>query len=95
MYSHQSSLEKPNMDSTYPLVPVANFLACVLVLASLSKSMFQTWNVGVCSFAFWIIITGFTMAVNAIVWADNVKNSAPVWCDIGEYSGVSFIGHRF
>lgn len=77
------------MDSTYPLVPVANFFACVLVLASMSKSMFQTWNVGVCSFAIWVVITGFTMAVDAIVWADNVENSAPVWCDIGEYSSLN------
>lgn len=73
-----------SMDPTYPLVPVANFLACILVLSSMSKSMFQSWNVGACSFAIWVVIMGFTVAVDAIIWADNVENIAPVWCDIGE-----------
>lgn len=72
------------MDPTYPLVPFSNFLACILVLASITKSMFQTSNVGVCSLAIWVMITGFTVAVNAIIWADNVENVAPPWCDIGE-----------
>lgn len=72
------------MDPTYPLVPVANFLACILVLSSMSKSMFQSWNIGACSFAIWVVIMGFTVAVDAIIWAENVENIAPVWCDIGE-----------
>lgn len=72
------------MDPTYPLVPISNFLACILVLASITKSMFQTCNVGVCSLVTWVMITGFTVAVNAIIWADNVENVAPLWCDIGE-----------
>lgn len=82
------------MDSTYPLVPLANLLACVLVLASMSKSMFQTWNVGVCSFAIWVLITGFTIAVDAIVWADDFENSAPVWCDIGECFKLNSSEHK-
>lgn len=73
------------MDPTYPLVPIANFLACILVLSSMSKSMIQSWNVGACSFAIWVIIMALTVAVNAIIWADNVNNVAPVWCDIGKW----------
>lgn len=82
------------MDPTYPLVPISNFLACILVLASISKSMFRTWNVGVCSLAIWVMIVGFTVAVNAIIWADNVENAAPPWCDIGECFQLNFMECR-
>lgn len=72
------------MDSTYPLVPIANLLACLLVLASVSKNMFQSWNVGACSLAIWVAYESFITAVNSIIWADGVENVAPVWCDISQ-----------
>lgn len=72
------------MDPTYPLVPIANFLACILVLSSMSKNMFQSWNIGACSFAIWVIIMALIVAVDSIIWADNVDNVAPIWCDIGK-----------
>ena len=70
------------MDPTFPLVPIANFVACLLVLSSLTKSMFQSWNVGACSFAIWIAVESLTRAINSIIWARSVENKAPVWCDI-------------
>jgi len=76
------------MDSTYPLVPIANFLACILVLASVSKHMFRSWNVGACSLAIWVASQGFIIAVNSIIWSNNVDNVAPVWCDITTHLGV-------
>jgi len=69
-------------DPTYPLVPIVNFFACILVLASISNNIFHSWNVGVCSFATWVVVMAFTKAVDSIIWADNVENVAPVWCDI-------------
>lgn len=84
-----SNLKLPiilQMDPTYPLIPIVNFLACILVLASMSKGMFQSWNVGACSFAIWVTTISFTTAVDSILWADNVENLAPVWCDISEFS---------
>lgn len=72
------------MVSTYPIVPIANFLACVLVLSSMSRTIFQPKNLGVCFFAIWVVITGFMIALNSTIWAHSVENSAPVWCDIGE-----------
>lgn len=72
------------MDSTYPLVPIVNFLACTLVIASISKSMFQPWNVGVCSLAIWVAILSFITAVDSVIWANSAENVAPIWCDIGE-----------
>lgn len=75
-----------NMDPTYPLVPIANVVACILVLVSLSKNLFQSWNIGACSFAIWIMIMSISVVVNAAVWANNIDNVAPVWCDISEFS---------
>lgn len=72
------------MDSTFPLVPIANFLACLLVVASVSRNMFQSWNIGVCSFAIWVVGESLIIGVNSIVWVDNVENVAPVWCDISK-----------
>ena len=72
------------MDPTFPLVPIVNFVAVVLVFSSMSKSMFQVWNVGACAFAIWVTIQSFTAAIGAILWSNNVKNSVPIWCDICE-----------
>lgn len=73
------------MDSTYPLVPIANFLACILVLASVPKSMSKSMNVGIFSLAIWVAIESLITAVNSIIWADNVENVAPIWCDISKH----------
>lgn len=72
------------MFSTYPIVRITNFLACVLVLTSMSRTMLQPKKVSVFCFAIWVVITGFTIGLNSTIWAHSVENSAPVWCDIGE-----------
>ena len=79
------------MDPTYPLVPIANLTGFILVLLSMSKSMFQFWNIGAFSFAIWVAIQNFTIAIRAIMWSDNVENIAPVWCDIGAFSSILLI----
>ena len=78
--------KRSSMDSTFPLVPIANFTACLLVLLSLSKNMFQSWNVGACSLAVWVAIMSFKTGLNSIIWSNSIANIAPVWCDISEYS---------
>lgn len=35
----------------------------------------------------------FTTAVDSIIWADNVENLAPVWCDISEFSVYYVVVH--
>ena len=78
------------MDPTFPLVPIANFLACILVLSSLSGRMFKSWNIGACSFGVWVAAESFVRAVNAIIWY-NVDNIAPYLCDIGEFGSAFHI----
>ena len=76
------------MDPTFPLVPIANFIGCILVLISLSRGMFRNWNVGACSFAFWTLLLNLNTGVDTIVWSNNANNVAPVWCDISEYLSI-------
>ena len=78
-----------DMDSTFPLVAIANFGACLLIFLSMSKNMFQSWNVGACSFAIWIAIVSLYAGINSIIWSNNIANIAPVWCDISQYP-ISF-----
>ena len=81
--------KQPSMDPTFPLVPIVNFGACLLIFLSISKNMFQSWNVGACSFAVWTAIVSFYIGLNSIIWSNNIANIAPAWCDISEYS-ISF-----
>lgn len=73
------------MDPTYPLVPIANLLASVLVLLPFSRQALRSWNIGVCFFAFWLVVQTFSIGVNCIIWRDNTDIVAPVWCDISTF----------
>ena len=84
-------LLEPNMDPSLLLVPIANLTACLLVLLSMSKNMFQSWNIGACSFAIWVAVESATTAIRAIIWSNNVENMAPLWCDISECPSVLHI----
>lgn len=74
------------MDLTYPLAPIANFLACALLLLPfLSTSIrFGSRNIPVTMFALWSTAINFIQGVNTLIWFNNVNDSAPIWCDIGE-----------
>lgn len=76
------------MDPTYPLAPIANFVACVLVLLPLFSTSIRSgsWNVAVTMFVIWTVLASIIDGVNAIIWFDNVDDVAPVWCDISEHS---------
>lgn len=72
------------MDPTYPLVPVANLIALLLILVSFFTSALRSWNTGVHLFAIWVAIQSFIRAVNSIIWSNTSANVAPVWCDISK-----------
>lgn len=74
------------MDPTYPLVPIANFIACILVLIPLFHMGSRPWNTGVYVFALLSFLATFSIAVNTIVWANDAKDRAPIWCDISKHS---------
>ncbi|KAI0065774.1 STE3-like pheromone receptor [Artomyces pyxidatus] len=39
-------------------------------------------NAGTCLFLFWTALGCFVGFINSLVWNNNTRNSAPVWCDI-------------
>ncbi|KAI0318444.1 GPCR fungal pheromone mating factor [Amylostereum chailletii] len=73
----------------YPLVPVANVIASVLILLSvINSSSRHAWNAGVVMLGVWIFALGLITAVDAIVWSNNVDIVSPVWCDISTRIGL-------
>ncbi|KIL55876.1 hypothetical protein M378DRAFT_560049 [Amanita muscaria Koide BX008] len=73
--SHHSS------DPTYPSFPIISFLGFILALIPLSWHL-QAWNVGTCAFMIWTSLACLFEFINSLVWAGNVLNPVPVWCDI-------------
>ncbi|VDB87006.1 unnamed protein product [Peniophora sp. CBMAI 1063] len=71
------------VDPTYPLFPVAAFLAAGMLLLILMTSLIrQSWNLGVAFLCFWLFIANLTRGINAIIWADNADIKLYVYCDI-------------
>ena len=73
------------VDPTYPLYPIACFISVtMLFLVLLTNFERQSWNFGVASLCFWLLLENLSSAINAIVWADNSDVKLYVYCDIGE-----------
>lgn len=62
--------------------PVGAFIAAVLVLVPL-PSHWRARNVATLSMIVWLFVSNVIYAVDSIIWAGNVLDSAPIWCDIG------------
>ena len=78
-----AKLATATMDPTFPLVPVINFVSALLVLIPFTIGLLcRSWNLGVWVSALWIIEQSISTGVNTILWANNVDDLAPVWCDI-------------
>lgn len=70
------------MDPTYPIVPIANFVAFALAVIPLFHVVHRSCNTGVFVFAFWLSLISLATAINTTVWSSDAKDRAPVWCDI-------------
>lgn len=73
------------MDPAYPLVPTANLIACALVVFPLFHMVNRSWNTGVFILALWLLLINLTNGINTIIWSNDAKDKAPVWCDICTY----------
>ena len=69
------------LDVTYPLFPISAFLGFILSLVPLPWHL-QAWNSGTCFFMMWTSLSCLNQFVNSVVWAGNVLNPAPWWCEI-------------
>lgn len=81
-------LDPDTMDPTYPLVPIANIIGCALTLIPLFHMHARSWNTGVYVFVLWLFLSCFQTAINTMVWANDVEDRAPVWCDICKYHPI-------
>ncbi|VDB95531.1 unnamed protein product [Peniophora sp. CBMAI 1063] len=76
-------------DPTYPLYPIACFLAAAMLLLVLLTSFIrQTWNLGVAFLCFWLFFENLAGGVNAIIWSDNADIKLYVYCDIVSHLGI-------
>nr|ADO17672.1 Ste3 [Tremella mesenterica] len=64
----------------------------LLLLLLIVRVHWRARNVGTLLNIFWLFLGNLVYLVNAIVWWDNVENSAPVWCDISTKMQNAFIG---
>ncbi|KAF7421275.1 hypothetical protein PC9H_011797 [Pleurotus ostreatus] len=65
----------------YPQLPVAAFLAAALVLIP-TPWHWRARNIATCGIIFWLFVVNFIYGVNSILWASDVIDRAPIWCDI-------------
>ncbi|KAJ3776341.1 pheromone receptor [Lentinula raphanica] len=68
-------------DPTFPLYPILSFLAIVVSFIPFPWH-YRARNIGTCSYMLSTGLYSLVEFINSIIWADNVNNVAPVWCDI-------------
>ena len=71
------------MQSGYPELPVLAFIAAVLVLIPLPRQI-RARNIASTAIILWFFGRCLVSGINVIVWAGNVRDSAPVWCEISK-----------
>ncbi|KAF7344665.1 Pheromone receptor Rcb2 B44 [Mycena venus] len=61
--------------------PIGAFIAAFLVLVPLPWH-WRARNVPTLSIIAWLFFSNIMLGVNALIWADNIRVTARVWCDI-------------
>lgn len=73
------------VDPSYPLYPIASFMAAAMVLLVLFTNFIrQNWNFALTSLCFWLFFENIFQGVNSIIWSDNADVKLHAYCDIGE-----------
>ncbi|KZV71049.1 hypothetical protein PENSPDRAFT_684918 [Peniophora sp. CONT] len=61
-------------DPTYPVFPIAYFVAASMLLLVLFTSFIrQQWNLGVTFLCFWLLVESIADGANFIIWSDNAE----------------------
>lgn len=80
-----ASLDMTAVEPTYPLFPVACFVAAAMLLLVLWTSFIrQSWNLGVAFLCIWLFLETLAEGIEAVIWSDNADIKLYVFCDIGE-----------
>lgn len=73
----------------HPELPIFAFLTAALVLVPIPWH-WRARNVATLAIIFWLFVVDVIYGVNTIIWAGNVRNPVPVWCDISGFA-LSFL----
>ncbi|KAK4689797.1 pheromone a factor receptor, partial [Tremellales sp. Uapishka_1] len=65
----------------HPEFPFWSFVSIVIVLIP-APWHYRARNVATMSIIFWLTLSNLVLFVNTLIWADNYKNTSPIWCDI-------------
>ena len=68
----------------HPELPLFSFISALLVILPFSF-LWHTRNVAVLALMSWLFIANIIYGINSLVWAGNIRNSVPVWCDISQW----------
>jgi len=68
----------------HPAIPTLGFIAAILALIPLPRQI-QARYIPTIALTWWLFGACIIQSVNKIVWAGNVNNPIPVWCDISEF----------
>ncbi|CCM02274.1 uncharacterized protein FIBRA_04359 [Fibroporia radiculosa] len=68
-------------DPTYPVFPIFAFLGFTLALMPIPWHL-EAWNSATCYYMIWASLACLNKFVNSLIWANNILDIAPVWCDI-------------
>ena len=71
------------MQEGYSELPAPAFIAAVLVLIPLPRQI-RARNIASIAMILWFFEHCLVSGINAIMWAGNVRDSAPVWCEISK-----------
>ena len=71
-----------------PELVVGLSIATVLMLLLL-PSQLRVGNVAILALIFGTFFVNLAYLINMCIWATNVRNVAPVWCDIGASLSLS------
>lgn len=83
LFPHQLNMQHPDY-------AVWSFIGFIMVLLP-SPWHWRARNIATLSLIFWVAMANLVVFVNSLVWADNFKDTAPVWCDISMCLPRSFL----
>ena len=66
----------------HPELPLASIVVALLVLLPLPAQL-RARNIALITLLISTSILNIIYVINSLVWAENIRDTAPIWCDIG------------
>lgn len=78
----------PRIEMLHPDYPLWNFVGLLAVLLPLPWH-WRARNVATLCLIFWLALADLVLFINTLIWADNVLDVSPVWCDMSSSAFLS------